>query len=237
MPRFLSGLALLGLATVGACGFRAYSPPAGWSPAENVAPLKPEQSSIAGAFHLGGGIFGPGVVGGSVSIRHGLTDTYEVQGDVAYAHIREVSRSSVFKGIISARAGLKGLFSPKFEHISWNASLGGGGHAGGGFIAPEVGVQFGYENPYLIPWLRTSVFLSHPLGPKTVDIAPPDKQGPDLDTPQTTFGIRIAMGFSIAWAEALPMRIHFVNEMIHLNRVDGKTDGIFGFGLAVETLF
>lgn len=235
-PLVIKSLGLISFLTIGACNFRAYSPPAGWVPAESVAPLAPDQSSIAGSLHLGRGVFGPGIGGGSVSLRHGLTDSYEVQGNVSYLHVIQESRTTDFKGIVTGRVGLKGLFDPEFKHLSWNASLGGGGHTAGGFISPEAGLQIGYENPYLTPWLRTSLFLSQPLGATAIDIAPKDEAQADLDTPQTTFGVRVAVGLSISWDEALPLRIHLLSEMVYFNRVDGSDDGIFGFGIGVETL-
>lgn len=182
---------------VAACSFRAYSPPAGWSINEHVAPLAAGEMAVRGSLEGGGGLFGPDLVGFSAGFRRGIGETWELQADIAHVTIDEEPRGDVSLGITSLRVGAKGLFDRKFNHLSWAASVGGGRHGAGGFLSPEFGLQVGYENPWITPWMRTSIFLSQPIGPKEVDIAPAGNADPVLDTPLVTFGFRVGFGLSM----------------------------------------
>ncbi len=233
-----AGVASLGVAlALAGCGFRAYSPPGGWARSEHVAPVGPGESAVTGAFHAGGGVFGPDLVGGDLGVRHGLTETLEVQGDLGYVHIDEDARSDVFRGIVMGRVGLKGRFARDLDHLSWHTAIGAGGHAGGGFISPELGLQAGYENPYITPWMRLTAFVSHPVGPREVDLARAGDESLDLDTPLVTFGLRIGTGLSFRWDDGFPARVHLALHGTQLWRVDGEDDGVINLSLGTEIRF
>jgi hypothetical protein len=221
---------------VSACSFRAYSPPAGWSPNEHVAPLAEGKMAVRGSLDGGGGLFGPDLVGGTLGFRRGLTPTVELQVDGAWVHIDSEPRSDVARGIGSLRVGLKGLFDRRFRHASWFAALGGGAHAAGGFVSPELGAQLGYENPWVTPWVRLSAFLSQPIAARAVDLAPADAEQPDLDTPLVTAGFRVGAGLSMAWSD-FPLRFHLGVHFVQLLRVDGENDTLSHASLGFEGVF
>jgi hypothetical protein len=211
----------------GACSFHAYSPPAGWSRASHVATAAPGESFVGAAFHGGGGLFGPDLAGGEVSVRRGLSRLLEFEGDAGWVHVGNAPRRPIFRGILSGRVGVRGRFVRDLPHLAWLASVGGGAHVGGGFLAPEVGLQAGYENPWITPWVRASTFLSQPLGPRPVDLAAEGDEAPRVETPLATAGLRLGAGLSLRWVD-FPLRLHLA---FHL---DGPTDTVSHAGLGVE---
>ncbi len=235
-PRWSAAVLVLVTSAAG-CGFRAYSPPGGWARSEHVAPVAKGESAVTAAFHAGGGVFGPDLVGGDVGVRHGVTETLELQGDLGYAHIDENPRADIFRGIVMGRVGVKGRFAAGLDHLSWHTAIGAGGHAGGGFISPELGLQVGYENPYITPWFRATAFVSHPIGPREVDLAEAGDESPDLDTPLVTFGLRLGTGLSFRWDDGFPVRVHLALHGTQLWRVDGEDDGVINLSVGTEYRF
>jgi hypothetical protein len=226
----------LGLALAlqtGACGFHAYSPPAGWSRASHVATAAPGEALLGAAVHGGGGVFGPELAGGELSFRRGLSQLVEFDGDAGWIQITEQPRRPVFRGIMTGRIGVRGRFARDLPHLAWLASVGGGGHVGGGFLAPEVGLQAGWENPWMTPWVRASAFLSQPLGARPVDLAGEGDAGPRVETPLATVGLRLGAGLSLRWVD-FPVRLHLAVHMVHLARFDGPTDRVSHAGLGLE---
>jgi hypothetical protein len=179
------------------CAHEAFSPPSGWLPAETPAPLAVGEYRLAISGGGGGvGLGGGDLVGGAVRYRQGLAGEVarEVDAEVASIVFIEDSRSDVFPAIISGRGLVRSAFSADFRHASWSAGLGAGGSAGGWFIAPEVGVQLGYDNPYVVPWFAVSGYFSLPLTSKEVDLARAEDEMAFLDRPRLTFGGRLTVG-------------------------------------------
>jgi hypothetical protein len=166
-------------------------------------------------------------------VRRGLSRHLELEADAGWIQIDAAPRTPIFRGILTGRGGLRGRFAPDLPHLAWTASLGGGVHAAGGFLAPEVGLMAGYENPWLTPWVRASTFLSQPLGARTVDLAPADAEAPTLDTPLATVGLRLGAGLAIGWVD-LPLRLHLAAHVVHLARFDGPSDTVSHVGLGLE---
>jgi hypothetical protein len=226
-----SGLALLLLA--GGCSMRAYSPPAGWSRASQVATAPQGETWLGASGHGGGGLFGPDLVGGALSLRRGLSETLELEADAGWVQIDAAPRTPVFRGVLTGRGGLRGRFAPDLPHLAWSASLGGGAHAAGGFLSPEAGLQAGYANRWLTPWVQASGFVSLPLGARAVDVAPAGAEAPTLDAPVTTVGLRLGAGLAIGWDD-LPLRLHLAAHVVHLARLDGPSDSVSHVGLGLE---
>jgi hypothetical protein len=234
MSRPVAAMSLAALAA-GGCGFHAYSPPAGWSRAGHVATAAPGEVLVGVAGHGGGGVFGPDLGGGELSMRRGLSRSVELACDAGWVQVTDAPRTPVFRSIVSGRVGLRGRFARDLPHLAWGAAIGGGAHAGGGFLAPEVGLQAGWETRAITPWVQASAFLSQPLGASPVDLAGAGDEGPRVETPRTTVGLRLGGGLSLRWDD-LPVRLHLAFHIVELARLDGPTDSVSHASLGVEYL-
>ncbi|AKF09818.1 hypothetical protein [Sandaracinus amylolyticus] len=184
--------ALSTLALVGCTPF-ALSPPARTLPLESSATLEEGQASvqIAGSY-----IDAIDVRGGSGSVRGrvGVASQIELQAEGTIAHLDYGDERSPLLG--AGRMGVK--FAP-IESVGLVAGVGAGGHSYGPFVAPDIGVIFAYENPYVVPWGAARAFVSLPVDPSTVRVTQPD--GDTVETfdltPPSTAGWQLSTGIRI----------------------------------------
>jgi len=177
------------------CSNQAFSPPAGWVPAEEPVPLALGKTSIGGGFGFGDvGLDAADFIGANLRYRHGIAPLLELQAEGAVVVFDE--DTDEFPAILSARVGLKGSFVPDFPHIGWVGGLGFGGPAGRTLPAAAFGVQPRHRKPYPAPVVRGSPIASMPITSVEVDLRRPEDTDPILDHPVTTFGVRIGLGLS-----------------------------------------
>jgi hypothetical protein len=98
----------------------------------------------------------------------------------------------------------------KHEALPWlslTAGLGGGASAGGGFVSPDLGAIFAYENRYAVPFFSLRASASVPFDTHAVDTGQAgDSVGQWVYTPPLTWigggaaGLRIPLG----WCDAAP---------------------------------
>ncbi|TNF35903.1 MAG: hypothetical protein EP329_05750 [Deltaproteobacteria bacterium] len=241
--RTLSLLALVPLlASTAGCPTHVLSPPTQYLPLESARPLAAGHTSVGAEGGFASAVFGPEVPGGALILRHGLSDDLELRVDGSAAWITDDSPSDDFRGVLAGRVGLKGLISPDFPHASWIGGVGGGGSAGGGFFSADTGIVFAYENPYVVPFLRMTLFTSVPVGAREVDLSHYDDGDSDgltgpavveaFDTPHTTLGGRVGFGARIPLD---PLEISAGFSFAKLIDTRGEEMGLFGFSVSVAT--
>lgn len=220
---------------LGGCANQAFSPPTGWVPAEEPVPLAPGERRIGGGIGIGDiGLDAADISGGNVRYRQGLSELLELQAEGALVVITEETRE--FPGILSGRVGLKGGFSASLPHLGWTAGLGLGGSAGGVFTAADVGLQLGYVNPYLTPWIGLSAIASVPITSEEVDLAREDDEEPILDHPVTTFGARFSLGLTAHLGDSRS-RLHVAFANLRLYDIHGEDESVSALSLGFDVPF
>ena len=231
LSRALCLLAIVALPLAG-CSNQAFSPPAGWVPAEEPVPLEEGKSMIGASIGSGDvGLDAAEFFGGSLRYRRGIAPLLEVQAEGAVVIFDE--QTDEFPAILSARVGLKGGFVPGFPHVGWVAGLGFGGSAGGTFTAADFGLQLGYVNRYLTPWFGVAAVASMPITSVDVDLRRPEDTEANLDHPVTTFGVRIGLGLSAHLGDS-DARLHIGIANLRMVDIHGEDDSTVGFTLGLD---
>ncbi|UJR86735.1 hypothetical protein [Sandaracinus amylolyticus] len=214
---------------LGGCTPFALSTPARTLPLESSATLEEGQGSL----QVAGSYFSSSdVEGGSASLRGrvGVASQLELQGEGTVAHIDYEDERSPLYG--TGRIGLK--FAP-VEWVGLVAGVGAGGHSYGPFVAPDIGVIFAYENPYVVPWGAARGFVSVPVDPSTVRVTRPN--GEEIEvfdlTPPNTAGWQLSTGIRIPFVvDPDPLRprrgtrvdFHIGGAYTRLHGLDGENE-------------
>lgn len=220
------------LLTMTACSNQAFSPPAGWVPAEEPLPIERGRTSIGAGVGFGTvGLDAADFIGGDARVRLGVGETTELQlGGALVGFTEETDESPV---IGSLRVGLKGLFAKDLPHVAWVAGLGGGASAGGWFAASDLGLQVGYVNPTLTPWLGLSGIASLPLTSEDVDLRRADDTDPNIDHPTFSGGLRWGVGLTAhLGASAATLTLAYAN--LRLWDVHGEDESVSAMTLAFD---
>lgn len=166
--------AIVSLGSVG-CQRHIFSPPARTVPLDAPRVLAPGETAINVTGSHTDSVFDANVNGGTLGVRRGLTERVELQAEASGYHVDadEQTRASISRTAVAGRVGTKvGLFR---RHVSAFGGLGGGHHAAGGFLTPDVGLILGFDNPYFVPFVLGRVGVSQPIGAKTLDLSKPDE--------------------------------------------------------------
>lgn len=181
-------------ALLAGCNHHVYSPPARALPMESVAPVGEGRVGVAGEAALHGTVFGPGLTSGGGRVRVSPHEDVDVSVEGNVLHVRGNPAEDLDQNAYSARVGAK------YRVVPWLAlagGLGGGFHAAGTFVSPDLGVIVGYENDYAVPYVSFRGFVSEPLIPRTVDTREAGSETVELGTPQTTGGFSTALGLRV----------------------------------------
>lgn len=138
-----------------------------------------------------GALFNGAATAGDVRLRSGLSDRLELAVDGSMLYIDDGGLGgSVYLG----RLGLK-LDPSGSGELALNGGVGTGFSAEGGLMtSADAGVTLGVPNPYAVPFLGLSTFVSAPV------FAYPVRTGDapeDVDTPTLTTGGGLSLGVSI----------------------------------------
>ncbi|MCA9580634.1 MAG: hypothetical protein KC416_02495 [Myxococcales bacterium] len=186
------------LALAAGCTTRIYSPPSRVSLLESSRALDAGETTVRAG---GGGAsydFGAALAHGSVKVRHGVGDGLELHAEGMAAFLLAESATNPHPGIYGLRVGVKHQPVPDVPHFALFGGIGGGGSAGGGFIAPDLGFIVAWENPYFVPFLSGFLGMSVPIAPKSVDLSKPDEgPGAQVIEPQLTFLYGASLGARI----------------------------------------
>jgi hypothetical protein len=187
----------LALSSVGAAGCERhlYSPPAQYAPLDAPRVLAPGETAVQLRGSQTESVLDGSIVGGTVGVRRGVAPSVEIAGEATGARVKvdEDVRSDPSRTIVSGRVSTK--VEVVGHHVSVLGGLGGGHHAAGGFVSPDLGVTAGYDNRYLVPFVQGRVGVSQPVGAKTLDLSRGDEApGAVLAKPRTSYFYGFTLG-------------------------------------------
>jgi len=162
------------------------------------SPKVTEGVAVGGSTSSQGALFGPDVLAGEAHVRVGLAETVEIAAEAMLAHIDEKSSADTHPNIYAGRIGLKWAPELTSRFLAFTAGAGGGGHAAGGYVSPDVGLVVGWENKYVVPFTSFEGSVSVPIAAKEVDTSGEDDDvGTHVDTPDTTWALRTTVGVRV----------------------------------------
>lgn len=191
---------------VSGCINHAYSPPARLAMTESPATVAPEHWTIAASGGGGGDVFGPTIVGGTVAARTGINDSLDVafEGTLAYAYDKETevvnATTDETKEVLRHSFGVAAATRLKYQFCPFASLAGGVGIGGtdmGGFLAPDLALIVGWENPYFVPFVTEDITLSLPFAPQPIDVGEDDDGTDLLDSPNMTLHVSTTGGFKV----------------------------------------
>ncbi|MDQ3033809.1 MAG: hypothetical protein M3Y87_15440 [Myxococcota bacterium] len=235
--RLFAHLALAASALgLGACTPVALSPPARTLPLESAATLEEGDVAVqaSGGYHdTSGGDIGSA----ALRARIGLVPHLEAQLEATYAHVGYGDERSPHLG-----AGRLGLKVAPIEHIALVAGIGAGAHSYGAFAAPDAGVIFAYENPYVVPWIALRGWVSLPIDPSIVTVTRTAGDGtvdmfvlvpPNTAAWQLSTGVRVPIALDAE--RGIRMNLLAGGGIGELYGLDGQArHGIFHFESGLE---
>jgi hypothetical protein len=182
------------------CQRHLYSPPTQISVADGPAPIGKSNTQVSGQYLMGGAIFGPDIEGGSLRVRHGVTDRQDVSLTATailiheYGYDADTNRSlETYHPVFAGRLGTKWSPNTLQGHFALSAGLGMGGSKGGYYVSPDAGLLVGWTNRIVTPFYALSGFVSQPIAPKMVDLAEAGEAA-DLQRARFTYGFQQAVG-------------------------------------------
>lgn len=186
-PFLLAALGAIGSLGSTGCERHLYSPPAQYAPLDAPRVLAPGETAVRGQASQTDSVLDGSVVGGTIGVRRGVAPSVEIAGEATGARVRggdDIAREpsrTIVSGRVSTKVEVVG------HHVSLLGGLGGGHHAAGSFVSPDVGITAGYDNPYLVPFVQARVGVSQPLGARGVDLSRTDEApGTVVSKPQTS---------------------------------------------------
>ena len=192
---------ILGMVTavvfaLGGCSYQLVSPPARMVNLESAKTVAPGETvaGLHGAAYAA--IFDPGAVVTNASVRRGVADNLEVDGDLTWARVTYDGFPDIDRNIYAARLGAK--MSNQRGYAALFGGVGGGfAPAAGGFTAADAGVAISYPNCYVVPFGNAMLFGSVPVGARQVDFRNGDGTIQSTDKAEATYGFGFGTGIEI----------------------------------------
>ena len=148
----------------------AYSPPALVAPVTGVAPVESGRAEVGGTIYSRDETFDASGSGVNLSGRLGLTESAETNLTLRLGSLGPESRVSPQTLQWATRVGSRLSALGLTRSLSADLGLGVGGHHGGLFVSPDLGLTVGYDNPYVVPFARIDGWLSVPLASSEQDV-------------------------------------------------------------------
>lgn len=149
----------------------------------------------------------------SAKYRYGLSDQIEVgvDGNLRVVTNMEELKKPVNSTIWSTRVGAKWAPALLQDYVAVTGGVAGGTYAAGQFLSPDLGVVLAFENPYVVPFVSATGYVSVPVNAQAVDVtlAPrwvynPSTERNELEerpqefsTPETTWGVTGTAGIRV----------------------------------------
>lgn len=186
---------------VAGCSRELYSPPSQLFAMPAARALRQgETTASATAAHMGT-LFDPSLDVTELGLRHGVTDEFDVEGSAGYAVVSGSEPADLDPRLITGRVGV--IANPKRGAFTFRGGFGGGHNPSvGNFAAFDAGVTAAYHNCVVTPLIGTSGFVSNPLDPKPVNVAPASDTAVDMQTPYTTVGWTLAASLGVQFDRA-----------------------------------
>ena len=220
-------LSILFAASAPACQAHIFSPPARINVLESSATLKEGQQAAGVAGGGTGAMFGLSATALAGTYKRGLTDEVEVGIDGTFVAIDEAHAvADLDPYILGGRVRAKWAPEKTKSYAAVTAGLGAGySFDGGGYVSPDVGLIFAFENRYFVPFFGVSAFISQPIASKVVDLSRDDQDlGTKLQSPQFTWGGYLNAGFKVPVAIGQGAILNLYAEMHYLYLDDGDED-------------
>ena len=180
------------------CAHEVYSPPTRAMALESAGALSRGEESAQLELSQTNALFGPEIGAGTIRLRHGESDSREIQFEVTRAQVNGSPQPDVSPDAHAARVGVK-TNTTDAKNVALEAGAGGGWSAAGTFASVDVGMVLSYEACHLTPTFAARGFVSEPLEAREVDTSGADEaRGTHVDTPQTTYGFSATAGLSLA---------------------------------------
>lgn len=180
----------------GGCSYQLVSPPARMVNLESAKTVAQDET-VAGLHGAGyAAIFDPGAVVTNASVRCGVAEDVELDGDLSWARVTYDGFPDIDRNIYAARVGAK-----MSNHGGWAALFGGVGGgfapAAGGFSAVDAGAALSLPNCYVVPFGNAMMFGSVPVGARQVDFRNADGTIHSSDKADPTYGFGLGAGLEV----------------------------------------
>ena len=224
-----------------ACQAHIFSPPARINLLESSATLKEGEQAAAVGGGGSGALFGFSATALAATYKKGVSDQFEVGVDGTFVAVDDSHAvANLDPYIWGGRVKAKWAPQKTKGFAAITAGIGGGySIEGGGYVSPDLGFIAAFENPYLVPFVGVSGFISQPIASKTVDISHDDEDlGTRLERPQFTWGGYLNAGFKIPFAIGEGQTLNIYAEFHSLYLDDGDEDEFAnGFMAGPEIVF
>lgn len=179
-----------------ACNREVYSPPSQLFAMPAARALRQGETAASATAAHQGTLFDPSLDVAELGLRHGITDEFDVEGSAGYAVVSGGEAADLDPRLITGRVGV--IANPKRGAFTFRGGVGGGHNPSvGNFAAVDVGVTAAYHNCVVTPAIGTSGFVSNPIDPKPVNVAPASATAADMRSPYTTVGWTMSSSLSV----------------------------------------
>jgi hypothetical protein len=189
------------------CIPRIYTPPARMWPNETPGSLGKGKNAVrfSGGAHLGdAGMGGFGFHAGSWTFAYhrGFTDLLEAGVQASMLIIDDAGWNVDKKPYVgNIRVTAKLSPEPVRRWLGFRSGLGLGFSDAGEFFCIDGGLILGFDNPYIVPFINTGMYVSFPFNTETVDfgVSFDDPYMPVgyADDPEITWGFESGLGFKL----------------------------------------
>lgn len=200
LPSSSTTLTLLCFTVIGTgCATTLPSPPIQTAPHDAPGTVGAGITEVA----LGGGldtsVFNGSLAYGSATIRHGITESTELDARVTAGRIAHVNDDAVNPrlGVFALRLGFARDLVP--DILMAFAGIGGGVTGAGGYVGMDYGLSLGFDNRYVVPFVSASMSLSTPVTRVTIDFTQEDDDAPNLRRAYSAFGFGWATGLRVPY--------------------------------------
>lgn len=180
------------------CTAHVFSPPATGGSLETVKPLGESVVRVGARANSQSDGFGPKAKTFSAQFRRGFAQKFELGADLSLFHIKGVEQADKDLSPYVGTLRLGGKLEVLENYMAIQGGVGGGFSDAGQFFSPDLGIILAVENPYLVPFVNVSGFVSQPINPKAIDVTIADQPiGSDIQEPKFTYGILWSAGVRV----------------------------------------
>ena len=166
-----------------------------------VAPVESGRAEVGGTIYSRDETFDASGSGVNLSGRLGLAEAAETNLTLRLGSLGPESRVSPQTLQWATRVGSRLSALGLTRSLSADIGLGVGGHHGGLFVSPDLGLTVGYDNPYVVPFARIDGWLSVPLASSEQDVIIDDTTDGEpvwgTQSPVTTRGYMLRFGVRV----------------------------------------
>jgi len=180
------------------CTAHVFSPPAMGGTLESVKPLAESEMKVGARVGSQKDGFGPKATTFNARFHRGFAQKFELGADFSLFHVKGVEQADQDLSPYVGAMRLGGKLEVLEHYMAIQGGVGGGFSDAGQFVSPDLGIILAVENPYLVPFVNVSGFVSQPINPKAVDVSHADEPvGTNVQEPKFTYGIQWSGGIRV----------------------------------------